>query len=132
MVVVSLSWLAERRFPNAGAGVTRVPSAGARAYASKCLALKNWLGTLPASNTPRELVEARRVVQHGKTADAALLDEFLELTRMIGRSTAKKSPDAADVIDNERHTREFFYPTMNGRRAVSTPPQGLRPLVLAP
>jgi hypothetical protein len=75
---------------------------------------------------------ARRVVQHGKTADAALLDEFLELTRMIGRSTAKKSPDATDVIDNERHTREFFYPPMNRRRAVSTPPQGLRPLVLAP
>ena len=74
----------------------------------------------------------RRVVQHGKTADAALLDEFLELTRMIGRSTAKKSPDATDVIDNERHTREFFYPPMNRRRAVSTPPQGLRPLVLAP
>ena len=49
---------------------------------------------------------ARRVVQHGKTADAALLDEFLELTRMIGRSTPK-SPDATDVIDNEDTLENF-------------------------
>ena len=33
---------------------------------------------------------ARRVVQHGKTADAALLDEFLELTGMMAKYGQKK------------------------------------------
>jgi len=31
-----------------------------------------------------------RVVQHGKTADAALLDEFLELTGMMAKYGQKK------------------------------------------
>ena len=47
---------------------------------------------MPASNKPRALVGARQVVQHGKTADAALLDEFLELTGMIGEVRPKKVP----------------------------------------
>ena len=45
---------------------------------------------MPASNKPRALVGARRVVQHGKTADAALLDEFLELTGMMAKYGQKK------------------------------------------
>ena len=71
---------------------------------------------------------ARRVVQHGKTADAARLDEFLELTRMIGRSTEPKSPDAADVIDkidtlenSDESATRGVYPTPGTARQCLAP-----------
>merc|ERR1719274_398932 len=48
---------------------------------------KMLVGNLRASNAPRELVEARSVVQRCTPAEPALLMSFLRLTGVIGRST---------------------------------------------